>query len=195
VTDHTPLTEQKLDDIEIATARGQALRDAETAIAAAIVREHAAVRDNGGDWTPAANRHLGMYAAERVVRGMREDIETDSASRPAAAASEDTTTAVDPTPLRWGLNDVLWGDDDSTIVMLSGPDGEPYWLELDPERAAVLRQNLAGPEAAREVVHACPAAGDGLTPCCGRTPFELLRTDRMSADPAAVTCTTAVTAP
>jgi hypothetical protein len=32
------------------------------------------------------------------------------------------------------------------IVLLSGPDREPYWLELDPERAAVLRQNLAGPE-------------------------------------------------
>jgi hypothetical protein len=93
-----------------------------------------------------------------------------------------------PTPLRWGLDDVMWGDDDSVIVMLSGPDGEPYWLELDQERAAVLRQNLAGPEAAREVVHACPPRGAGLTPCCWRTPFELLRTDRMSADPAAVTC-------
>ncbi|MFD4257753.1 hypothetical protein ACFWR9_08975 [Streptomyces sp. NPDC058534] len=54
--------------------------------------------------------------------------------------------AVDPTPLRWGLNDVLWGDDDSVIVLLSGPGGEPYWLELDPERAAVLRQDLAGPD-------------------------------------------------
>lgn len=50
-----------------------------------------------------------------------------------------------PTPLRWSLNDVLWGDD-SVIVLLSGPAGEPYWLELDPERAAVLRQDLAGPD-------------------------------------------------
>jgi hypothetical protein len=82
----------------------------------------------------------------------------------------------------------MWGDDDSVIVLLSGPDREPYWLELDPERAAVLRQNLAGPEAAREVVHACPPHGSGLTSCCGRTPFELLRTDRMSANPASVTC-------
>jgi hypothetical protein len=96
----------------------------------------------------------------------------------------------EPVQLRWGLDDVMWGDDDSVIVMLSGPDGEPYWLELDPGRAAVLRQNLAGPEAAREVVHACPPPGSGLTPCCGRTPFELLRTDRMSADQAAVTCRT-----
>lgn len=94
----------------------------------------------------------------------------------------------EPVQLRWGLDDVMWGDDDSVIVLLSGPDREPYWLELDQERAAVLRQNLAGPEAAREVVHACPPPGSGLTPCCGRTPFELLRTDRMSGDPAAVTC-------
>jgi hypothetical protein len=53
--------------------------------------------------------------------------------------------APNPTQLRWGLNDVMWGDDDSVTVLLSGPDGEPYWLELDPERAAVLREDLAGP--------------------------------------------------
>ncbi|WP_333745788.1 hypothetical protein [Streptomyces sp. IBSBF 2950] len=52
--------------------------------------------------------------------------------------------ALDPTPLRWGLGDVLWGDDDSVIVLLSGPDGEPYWLELDQDRAAALRADLAG---------------------------------------------------
>jgi hypothetical protein len=51
-----------------------------------------------------------------------------------------------PVQLRWGLDDVMYGDDDSTIVMLSGPDGEPYWLELDPERSAALRVRLAGPE-------------------------------------------------
>lgn len=50
-----------------------------------------------------------------------------------------------PVQLRWGLNDVMYGDDDATTVMLSGPDGEPYWLELDPGRAAVLREDLVGP--------------------------------------------------
>ena len=52
----------------------------------------------------------------------------------------------DPIPLRWGLNDVEWVDDDSTIVLLSGPDGEPYTLELEPSQAAVLRDDLAGPD-------------------------------------------------
>jgi hypothetical protein len=40
----------------------------------------------------------------------------------------------------------MWGDDDTVTVLLSGPNGEPYWLELAPERTAVLRQNLAGPD-------------------------------------------------
>lgn len=60
-------------------------------------------------------------------------------------STEDLASADNPTHLRWGLNDVLWSDDDSVIVLLSGPDREAYWLELDPERAAVLREDLAGP--------------------------------------------------
>lgn len=72
---------------------------------------------------------------------------------PTQALREDEPLIVDvdgaePTPLRWGLNDVMWGDDDSVVVMLSGPDREPYWLELDAGRAAVLRQDLAGSEGA-----------------------------------------------
>lgn len=41
----------------------------------------------------------------------------------------------------------MWGDDDSVTVLLSGPNGEPYWLELDADRAAALRRDLAGPNA------------------------------------------------
>jgi hypothetical protein len=73
---------------------------------------------------------------------------TETTPHPAA---EDLAAAENPTQLRWGLDDVQWGDDDSVIVMLSGPDREPYWLELDQERAAVLRQNLAGPDGEPEV--------------------------------------------
>ena len=66
-----------------------------------------------------------------------------------AATPPDPTTADDPTPLRWGLGDVLHGDDDTVIVCLSGPapDRAPYWLELDAERAAALRDDLAAPAA------------------------------------------------
>lgn len=56
-----------------------------------------------------------------------------------------TGGAPEPTQLRWGLNDVMWGDDDNVTVLLSGPNGEPYWLELDQERANTLREDLAGP--------------------------------------------------
>ncbi|WP_412075488.1 hypothetical protein ACLF6K_06075 [Streptomyces xanthophaeus] len=65
---------------------------------------------------------------------------------PAAPTAEDLAAADAPTRLRWGLNDVLWGDDDTVIVLLSGEERRPYWLELDPERAAVLRRNLGGPD-------------------------------------------------
>ncbi|MEW2302027.1 hypothetical protein AB0958_18975 [Streptomyces sp. NPDC006655] len=60
-------------------------------------------------------------------------------------AGLDPAEADNPTPLRWGLHDILWGDDDSVTLCLSGPDGEPYWLELGPERAAVMRDDLRGP--------------------------------------------------
>lgn len=36
--------------------------------------------------------------------------------------------------------------------------------------------------------HACPPDGSGLTPCCGRTPFELPHDDRMTTKPDRVTC-------
>jgi len=38
-----------------------------------------------------------------------------------------------------------------------------------------------------ETVHACPPDGSGLTPCCGRTPFELPLGDRISSE-APTTC-------
>jgi hypothetical protein len=38
-------------------------------------------------------------------------------------------------------------------------------------------------------VHACPPDGSGLTPCCGRTPFELPRSEFMTTVPGRVTCT------
>ena len=43
-----------------------------------------------------------------------------------------------PTPLRWGLDDVELGDYGSVTLMLSGPHGEPYVLDLDPARAVAL---------------------------------------------------------
>ncbi|MER6520060.1 hypothetical protein ABT246_24800 [Streptomyces sp. NPDC001553] len=72
-----------------------------------------------------------------------------------AAGGPDPTTAHDPVPLRWGHGDVLHGDDGTTIVCLSGPNRQPYWLELEPERVQALRDDLT-PPAAEPYVH--PAA-------------------------------------
>jgi hypothetical protein len=68
----------------------------------------------------------------------------------------------EPIQLRWGLDDVMLGDDDTTTLMLSGPDGEPYWLELDAERAAALRDSLTGPGA--EEPTPAPQCSAGLLP-------------------------------
>lgn len=84
-------------------------------------------------------------------------------------AVEDLASADNPTHLRWGLNDVLWGDDDSVIVLLSGPDREPYWLELDPERAAVLREDLAGPDEEQQATARC---GHDIETALGTYPCE-----------------------
>lgn len=91
------------------------------------------------------------------VRGAQPSSVSESAQSPTGTpegrlgdlpSTEDLASADNPTQLRWGLNDVLRCDDDRVIVMLSGPDLEAYWLELDPERAAVLREDLAGPDGA-----------------------------------------------
>lgn len=39
-----------------------------------------------------------------------------------------------------------------------------------------------------EVTHRCRIGDNGWTPCCDRTPFELPRSDRLTEDPALVTC-------
>jgi hypothetical protein len=37
--------------------------------------------------------------------------------------------------------------------------------------------------------HDCPRDGEGMTLCCGRTPFDLPRSDHMTIDATLVTCT------
>ncbi|GGW15817.1 hypothetical protein GCM10018980_51410 [Streptomyces capoamus] len=89
--------------------------------------------------------HLPADADEMAASLKRDGFGADEIADicgPGVTAGE----APEPTQLRWGLDDVMWGDDDTITVLLSGPAGEPYWLELDPERAAALRTDLAGPD-------------------------------------------------
>lgn len=39
-----------------------------------------------------------------------------------------------------------------------------------------------------EITHQCPPDGSGIMPCCGRTPFEVARTDRMTLEATRVDC-------
>ncbi|MER7908263.1 hypothetical protein [Streptomyces sp. NPDC096068] len=127
--------------------------------------------DNPAAWALA--RHIAdhpisvLQAAFRYLNSpLVLELHDDGAARQAGGQQPDTTTpdpttADDPIPLRWGFGDVLHGDDDTRIVCLSGPDREPYWLKLDPERAQALRDDLAGPEPAPV---ARPASGLDATP-------------------------------
>jgi hypothetical protein len=59
---------------------------------------------------------------------------------------------------------------------------------LNERFAHVLPDGLRFEFAAREITHQCPPDGQYVTPCCGLTPFELPRGDRITEDPALVTC-------
>ncbi|MCZ1012019.1 hypothetical protein [Streptomyces lydicus] len=102
-----------------------------------------AVRDTELEQLRAQRRYLIGQIAKRDTHGG----DSDRALREFLGADDtpDLAAADNPTRLRWGLDDVLWGDDSTVTVLLSGPQGEPYWLELDLECAAALRQNLVGP--------------------------------------------------
>lgn len=72
---------------------------------------------------------------------------------------------------------------------------QPQWLlqAYDTGRDAMRDFAFSGMQdtpvtGATETVHGCPADGSGLTPCCGLTPFELSRDDRMTPWNALVTC-------
>ncbi|WP_405548796.1 hypothetical protein [Streptomyces microflavus] len=83
--------------------------------------------------TIGASTHAEALAVARQLLGTTE--------------AEGEPDEQEPVQLRWGLDDVMYGDDDTTTMLLSGPGREPYWVELDPERTAALRDALAGPAA------------------------------------------------
>ena len=64
---------------------------------------------------------------------------------------------------------------------------ESMTLTLLPQTQEDRAANVARVEVV-ERTHQCPPnGGSGLMPCCGRTPFEVPRTDRMTVD-GVVTC-------
>lgn len=60
---------------------------------------------------------------------------------------------------------------------------EVDWTHEDQMTGMWCRLKAAEPE----VVHVV-ADGEAVTSCCGRTPFELPRTERITVDPALLTC-------
>ena len=61
------------------------------------------------------------------------------------------------------------------------------WRDLGFKALVVPADELG--VAVAEVTHQCPPdGGGGLMPCCGLTPFEAPKTDRMTLEPGLVTC-------
>jgi len=61
-------------------------------------------------------------------------------------------------------------------------------MDADDWRAVADDMRKRDRERIEGVTHLCPPTGQALTPCCGRSPFELPRTDRITLDPNLVTC-------
>lgn len=63
---------------------------------------------------------------------------------------------------------------------------DPWMRPVDPDaEAARLAEERKRPA---EVTHLCPPEGESLMPCCGHTPYEVPRTDRLAMDADLVTC-------
>lgn len=152
----------ELDRIATAHAAGQPCGDRQCRRCfetAAGIRD--AVRTAARQTTPVGPCGCGAPATPNVIHrqgapcymdqdGGLQTVELPPATARQTTGQDDTkpdpTTADDPTPLRWGLGDVLHGDDDTTLVCFSGPDREPYALHLEPEQRDALRDDLTPPE-------------------------------------------------
>ncbi|MGW8703293.1 hypothetical protein ACWGOK_41380, partial [Streptomyces eurythermus] len=89
-----PLTDQQLNDYETAITSYQQHSD----LGFACCSAH-----------PAADAAAVLFAE---VRRLRAELAAERAPFHLHSASA-IADADDPTPLRWGLNDVMWGDDDT----------------------------------------------------------------------------------
>lgn len=69
--------------------------------------------------------------------------------------------------------------------MANSPAHYDATVDLGAAGEATVRVDLTY---LNSVVHHCPPLGEGVMPCCGKTPFEARTYDRIAADPALVTC-------
>jgi hypothetical protein len=80
--------------------------------------------------------------------------------------------------------EVITPADGSSDVVILACDGR-FWLRETEPGAHRLGEQVS---IITETVHLCPADGGRVMPCCGQTPFDVARTDRMTLDEALVTC-------
>lgn len=84
------------------------------------------------------------------------------------------------------------------VIDINGLEARVYVERVGDKRlldaiSGPLGMMLAEATPPEPVVHAAPFDGEQLTPCCRKTPFDLPRGDKITADHKAVTCRGAVT--
>lgn len=151
----------------------------------------------------AAVRKVGLHYQMEVDR--LHDIYRAARDLAEAVAAQDARPAPEPVPAlpategvylyhwRFGRGEefgLYWrkADADAMAARRAGDEGFAEVLGM-----AILGEHgepQPAPELAApgEVVHLSPRAATYVTPCCGQTPFDLKRSDRMTNDPSLVTC-------
>ena len=97
-----------------------------------------------------------------------------------------------PIPHLW-TRAAAWPDDDVQQALIV--ESRPGIVEVSTELLETLLRSAGFTPTetivlppAEPVTHQCPPRASATTPCCERTPFELSPTDRITIDPALVTC-------
>jgi len=163
---------------ELKTAAGPAPATDQGADRAAVLREAAEVVDNppgvvgsnAGDW--------GFIHARKEMAVKLRRLADETPPLPSIHAND--VAGFCPACGHGVLTLGAGGHVTCTLIDCPKPEAADNLLHGADETPVVA-------QAAAEVVHGCPPDGSGLTPCCGRTPFELPLGDRISSE-APVTC-------
>ncbi|MET8080060.1 hypothetical protein [Streptomyces sp. NPDC005303] len=161
----------------------------------AFVKGGTDARYRTADCWNAAGAELRRLAAEATPEpathacgncdGINPDICLSNPDRPIP----ETRQSPDPAPRQWCKCRSCWGwfVEDHPGEDLDELGKDLGWWSGLPEHRDAPAAVQAQPGETQETVHGCPPDGSGLTPCCGRTPFELPLTDRISSEEP-VTC-------
>lgn len=154
---------------------------AEASLRAAVREAHGVLKDMRG---VLADLRAERRAVEQLLDGIPgrvdERIERQVVEG-LEALGRQTEQAMDASVAKVGR------EFDRLAAIFLGTDERARAEGREPLETLVLRNREAA--GLPEVVHRCPPLGASLMPCCAQWPSDIPRTDRLTMDPALVTCT------